>query len=305
MFLRPLAETNHEFFVHVLKHTLGPEWKTAQDALPEDQRHPIVAWVDAWDAMRTGQAPALERREERAGVHSAEATGDLRSLICIAYDAYTLRHSTLVSPGDPLVTRLGNRAEFPGVRYEIAIAAIFIRAGFQLEWITDVARPRPEFVGRHALTGTEVEVEAKSRNRPGLLGRGGDVPDRHTLTVDVEHLYRAALEKQVDDGRPYVVSLELNLPPGDERPFQERIEELHESVFAPVERERPEDVADPVSAVIITNLAWHWDGEERARDSMTFLARTLNVERPLPEVDAELLAEALFQYGDVPETAAS
>ena len=223
--LRPPTETKQEFFVHVLvqtlSRTLGGDWKREQGELSPTERHPIVVWVDAWDEMRRdGGTKALDRADEGGGHYSATATGTVLVLLTLAYDVYTLRHAGALAPGDPLVKRLGNRAEFQGARYEIAAAAMLIRAGYRIEWLSDASRKLPEFVARRAGSDVEIAVEVKSRTRPGLLGRPGDPPDEASVKADLGRLLRAALEKETD-GRPFVVFLDLNLPPGQARPFEE------------------------------------------------------------------------------------
>ena len=61
--------------------------------------------------------------------------------------------------------RLGKREQFQGARYEIAVAAIFVRAGYKIEWLTDASRRLPEFIARRDGSDVEIAVEAKSRPR--------------------------------------------------------------------------------------------------------------------------------------------
>jgi hypothetical protein len=297
---RPPQETKHEFFVHVLANTLGNAWKEAQDKLAPEERHPIITWGDGWDDLRRdGGAKALDRREEQPGIYSSTATGDALALIALAYDMYTLRHAMVISPDDPIVKRLGNRDQFQGVRYELAVAAIFVRAGYEVEWLTDTSRKLPEFIARREGGGVEIAVEAKSRSRPGVLGRPGGRPDEAELKADLSRLFRDALKKETGD-RPLVIFLDLNLPLGGERTFQEWIEKLHDEVLASTgeaSAERP----DPYSAVVFTNFSWHWDGDNPTGGAERFLALPVYPNVPLPDGEADRFFEAINQYGSVPE----
>lgn len=295
---RPPTETKHEFFVHVLLHTLGKEWADRQAALPAEERHMIARWVDALSEIRRGGA-AIDKRQEADGVYTAAATGELLPLICLAYDVYTLRHDGVVAPDDPIVKRLGHPDQFQGARYELAVAAVFARAGYDISWITETDRRLPEFIARDAASGTEIAVEAKSRHRAGVLGRPGDTRDAEALKVDVGHLLDAALEKEVD-GRPFVACIDLNLPEAGERSMEEWVRELHDEVLerlGQVSEENP----DPFSAVFFTNYSWHWAGDQPAGQAARFVVMPAHTQHPLPAEQVELLAEALFQYGDVPE----
>ncbi len=167
-YFRPPQETMQEFTVHVLAHTvtetLGDDWKAKQDALPVGERHPLALWTDAWEEMgRDRGAKVRDLRDEGGGRYSATATGDTLALLTLAYDVYALRHAMAIDAGDPLIKRLGQREQFQGARYEIAAAAIIVRAGYRIAWLADTSRKLPEFIARHDGSDVEIAVEAKSR----------------------------------------------------------------------------------------------------------------------------------------------
>lgn len=300
---RPPAETRQEFFVHVLAQTLsktfGDDWKPKQDELPVDERHPVALWVDAWDEMRRdGGAKAADVRDEGGGRYSSVVTGDALALLTLAYDVYTLRHAMALASGDSLVKRLGNRAEFQGARYEIAVAAIFVRAGYRIEWMADVSRKLPEFIARREGSDVEIAVEAKSRPRPGLLGKSGERPDPESQKADLARLLRDALEKETD-GRPFVVFLDMNLPPGQYTSFAEAVPKLHDEVLA-WRGDSSADNPDAYSAVVLTNFSWHWHGEEPSVGSERFLVLPLYPVVALPGAETDRIWPVVEQYGDLP-----
>ncbi len=295
---RPPDETKHEFFVHVLANTLGTEWKQTQDRLPPEGRHPIVGWIDAWDEMRSSGSTDPDRREEGPGIYSSTATGDLAALIALAYDIYTLRHAMALEPDDPIVKRLGHREQFQGARYETAVAATFVRAGYRIEWLIDTSRKLPEFIARRDGIGVEIAVEAKSRVRPGALGRPGQRQSEGELKADLARLLRDAVLKETE-GRPFVVFLDLNVPTGRDRPFGEWVERLHDEALA-WRGEASADNPDPFSAVVFTNFSWHWDSDKPARGAERFLVISRYPRAPLPPSEADRFFEAINQYGSVP-----
>jgi hypothetical protein len=248
---------------------------------------------------RDGGAKALDRQEERPGVYSSTATGDLAALIALAYDLYTLRYAMVLRPEAPIVKRLGNGEQFQEARYEIAVAAIFVRAGYQVEGLTDTSRKLPEFIARRNSSRVEIAVEAKSRPRAGLLGKPGERPNEAELKADLSRLLRDALEKETD-GRPFVIFLDLNLPPGQERTFQEWVEKLHDEVLA-WPGESSAEKPDPYSAVVFTNFSWHWDGDKPTGGAERFLGLPFYPSVSLPSGEADRLYEAIDQYGSVPE----
>lgn len=294
---RPPNETKHEFYVVVLLQTLGEPWGKQQQALVPEERHVIAQWADALDALRRGGA-AIDKRQETEGVYTATSTGELWPLICLAYDVYTLLHHGFLSSTEAIVKRLGHPDQFQGARYELSVATVFARAGYTIDWITKTDRPLPEFIARHAASGTEIAVEAKSRHRPGVLGRAGDALEVDAVKVDVRNLMDAALLKEVD-GRSFVVCIDLNLPETGERSFEDWMRELHEAAlehFGPANEQNP----DPFSAVFFTNYSWHWAGDKAAGQASSFVVVPNHTAAPLPDDEREVLAEALFQYGDVP-----
>lgn len=295
---RPEHETKQEFFVHVLAQTLGGDWKKKQDELEEAERHTIVKWVAEWDEMRRNQGEtALDKRDEGGGIYSSPATGNMSALIALAYDVYTLRHAMVLSPEDSIVKRLGNRDQFQGARYELAVAAMMVRAGYAIEWITDTSRKLPEFIARR--DDVEIVVEAKSRPRPGVLGKAGKRQAEDELKADLSRLLRDALEKETD-GRSFVVLLDLNLPPTGATPTEEWLKQLHDEVMEPRGEASP-DNPDHFSAVVLTNFSWHWDQAEPSRGAERAIVIPFYPAVPLPSAETDRIWEAVQQYGNVPE----
>jgi hypothetical protein len=304
--MRPPNETRQEFYVHVLRHTLlatlGEDWKANEDEVPAPDRHPVAHWSDAWDEMsRSPRLKARDLRDEGGGRFSATATGDALALLTLAYDVYALRHAMAIDIGDSIVKRLGQRDQFQGARYEVAVAAIFVRAGYKIEWLTDTSRRLPEFVARRAQTKIEIAVEAKSRARPGVLGQAGERKSDEAIKADLARLLRDALAKEVD-GRLYVVFLDMNLPPakGKGKTIDDWVPRLHDDVLAWRGESSPEN-PDPYSAVMLTNFSWHWHGEDEAAIGERFMVLPLHTTIPLLDPDRALIWEAVDRYGLVPE----
>jgi hypothetical protein len=295
--LRPPHETDHEFYVDLLCSTLGADWHQAQLALPEHERHVIEGWVDAYGRTRSGEAANAPLTQEGDRLYSAPATGDLKALLCLAYDVYTLKHAMALP--EPLIERLKRPDQFQGARYEIAIGAVFARSGYSIDWLTAATdRKLPEFIARHPSSKIEIAVEAKSRHRPGVLGRSGERPAIEAMRVDVGGLMKRALAKETE-GRPYIVCIDLNLPTAQEGDTAEWVSELYSEVLEPVGRESTGE-PDRFSAACFTNYSWHWDGEELAGNPLGFVIRGLEAAVPLRSDEAQLLSEAILQYGNVP-----
>jgi hypothetical protein len=206
--LRPITETFHEFLIEVpLKGTFGETWYKQEIVKPESERHVVVGWLHAFRQEGRKHKPD----EHKPGVaYGAPATGETTELIALAHDLYMLLKVNRLP--ERLVERLRNYNEFQGARYEIAIAAAFVKCGFEVEWIEDRTRPHPEFIARNEKTGEKVAVETKSRRRPGALHQPGDLPPEDELRADIDRLYREALQQNPGDIQ-FAIFLDVNLPP--------------------------------------------------------------------------------------------
>lgn len=126
-------------------------------------------------------------------------------------------------PAD-LLDRLRHPAQFQGARYEIAVAATFIRAGLTIKFVPRDQAKRGkvwEFTARDGSAGVEIAVETKSRHRPGALGFPGTANAETAVRGDVDGLVNEALEQ--DPGTmPFVIFVEVNVPPAPGVPFEQR-----------------------------------------------------------------------------------
>jgi hypothetical protein len=159
-------KTFHDFLGDYLKAALGVEWGTAELAKPPEQRHPVLVWYQ--------KLCELQRRffTEPGKVSSAVSTGASAAYLHLAYDLYALDHNAELQ--DKLVARLRDHDNFAGARYEVFVAAAFIRAGFDVEFEDEGVRSTKhcEFTATHRGTGKRFSVEAKRREGDKLrVGR--------------------------------------------------------------------------------------------------------------------------------------
>jgi hypothetical protein len=98
----------------------------------------------------------------RCLVTSAEI---MSAYMTLAYDLWIVKDNVRLHAR--VIDRLQRRSDFAGVRYELLVAATFVRANFAVEPDdeTDNRTSHPEFVAMHRETGFIVAVEAKARDR--------------------------------------------------------------------------------------------------------------------------------------------
>jgi hypothetical protein len=149
--------TFHDFLMRYIMATFGPTWHAAEVRNPEEDRHPVALWYQT-----------IHRQQRRfltgnGAVQSMPYTGAAAAFLRLAYDLYSLDHN--VELQERLLSRLRNRRTFSGARYETYVAAIFIRAGFDLvfEDEQDGSTTHCEFTATYRETGKQFSVEAKRR----------------------------------------------------------------------------------------------------------------------------------------------
>lgn len=198
-----------DFLLYYIKATLGTEWGNAELAKPKEERHPILQWYEALCQLQRRDKEETEPNEH--GLYSTVLDGPSRAYLLLAYELYVVRNHAELQ--ESLVRRLKHADQFQGARYELFVIATMIRAGFtvRLEDESDVSRKHPELVAIHRPTGEEVAVEAKSRHRPGVLGRPGEPPTLPGFRAGLRSLVRDAIRKK--PSRPYVIFVDANMPP--------------------------------------------------------------------------------------------
>lgn len=281
-----------DFLHSYLRGKLGIEWAKAELSKPLNDRHQVLQWVHS----------IAEHR--KAAPHIGEnlislSSGYCRAYFLLAYDLYTLDHHSVLQ--DLLVSRLRKPDQFQGARYELFIAATFIRAGFEVKHDDerDGQTKHPEFVATHRITKLEIDIEVKSKHRDSVLGyqqlraKKGDKP-----FSGVPRMLKSAGEKFRN--RPYMIFIDLNLPPPDS------IEEAatrRENFHAILQSSRSlfENGKSKFNIVGFTNYPDHYDGAGAARCGDSYcLFPSLAPLHPIPMEHAALIETAIQQYGNVP-----
>lgn len=293
--MRPASETFHEFLWNHLKFVLGKDWYLNEVAKADADRHQIVRWffrLHAW--QKKTMVP-----ENAAGAGwGATPSGDVQALTTLAYDVYTLTHA--LSLPDRLLQRLRDRGEFQGARYELAVAAIFARGSFSLEYLTGSESRHGEFTAVHRSLGSRVVVEAKSRRRSGVLHERGTIDNGAVIRGDVYNLFAEAKGQHPED-LPFLIFIDLNSPPAiHSAPFDaawfaglKGVLDTHDAVS--------DGQGDVFNALFVTNFATHYFGDGLATttaERLLMLGR--EPRRPLPKEVISAVWDAVQRYGTVP-----
>lgn len=158
-------ETFHDFLYAYAMDALGRDWFRSEAEKAPLLRHPIFGWHERLMAL----SKAIQA--EPGQVKQVPITGAVNAYLTLAHDLYTLEHnaSQAHTPDiqDRLLRRLKHSDQFVGARYEIRVAAMFLRAGFDLIWEdeTDGSSRHCEFTAIYPRTGRSFWVECKMRNQ--------------------------------------------------------------------------------------------------------------------------------------------
>lgn len=258
---RPQTEPFDQFLDALVYATLGKDWFDEQAYHPPEKQHAVVRWRSAMVELLK-KPPLIDD-----GFHVGHTlTGPVKAYQCFAYDLYWLQLFHKLP--ESLIERLKDFHGFQGARYEVLIAAVFARAGFDIEWIDDdtAKSKHPEFIATHRASGKRVGVEAKSRRRSGAVNfLGGEVKPETHLKGDVFDLYEKAVQQSPEGGIPFLIFIDANVPdsppkglpscdyiPIETSPWMVEIRDRLLSIWKEAAGPTPE------SGVIITNFAFYY-----------------------------------------------
>lgn len=237
----------HDFLNGYLAAKLGKEWGERQVQLPIDQQHPAVQWLTHLALSQQGAQP------EPDGWYST-TVGAGNAWIRLAYDLYLIDHNAELQR--KLVRRLRDPVSFQGARFEAAVAAMMLASGYELAFADERGPGKhPEFYGTHRETGFVLAVEAKSRQRPGIMGFQPGVQASPPQSCGIDRMLLAAVEKDTD--KPLLVFIEVNSPAyGGEPAIKAIWQELQQSCSAVETRPWPKGF--PCVGVVFYNDVAPW-----------------------------------------------
>jgi len=197
-----------DFLLDYVPMTLGNEWGKMELTKPFEKRHQVVQWkTKTLEFMRQEQ----KKGPNEFGFYEAIPNGYLAAYMAFAHDLYVVHDNGRLD--DELLRRLKLIDQFQGARHELFAEATCLRAGFTIEHEDEKDRTirHAEFTATHKETGQKVSVEAKSKHRPGVLGRSGDPEPENEVKLRFGSLLNDAIKK--NPPYPLVIFLDTNLPP--------------------------------------------------------------------------------------------
>jgi hypothetical protein len=278
-----------DFLLDLIKTSFGKKWHTAQVQTPKEQRHLVMQWMGSWyEHCMSIQA----KTAPEGGVFGSTPTGDGLSLLTLGDDLYRLQLAQRLT--SKLMSRLRDPNEFQGARYEMQVASIFLRSGFDIEWVQDDGSKHCEFCAVHKHSKQRVAVEAKSRHRPGVLGMSGHFSEDHP--IGLEPLEADARRHNPGDS-PFCIFIDVNWPVHPELPKLRK--PWMKEVFELAQKHIPSQQApEAVSLSVFTNYSWHYQGKSEALPHETLFTWPLFAMHPITDrLTRDALMNSIVTYG--------
>jgi hypothetical protein len=285
--------TPPEFLSDYVGYVIDPKWGNEELDKPPEAKHILAVWRESLlqEIEDTG--------EERDGYIVTKPSGVASAYLCFAYDLYLIGHNSSIQPA--VIQRLKQHKQFQGAYFELVVAAIFLRAGFELAYEdeTDSQRRHHEFQALHRETGAVISVEAKSRHRAGVLKWHDANQSDPFRKLGIRNILRDALGKPTK--YPSVVFIDLNFPTISERDWEDVWKpRLHRELECELGRD---DVVMP-NVLFFTNISHHYGDIDGA--GFRYFAYYIKMKSPKYSLDVKSylpdILSGIRTYGAIPPT---
>jgi hypothetical protein len=303
LYPRPLKETFHEFILAILLEMFGEDWRKAQMELEERERHILIKWVYSnYEMSKKAMETGIKEVDEHGNIRwGCIPSGEGQALTQLAYDVFCLQIVNRLP--NFLIEKLKDKIAFQSARYEIAVAAIMARAGFEIEFLDDKIKSEKhcEFIAKHKYSNVEIGVEAKSRRRKGVLNEPGEYDYNSEIRGDMWFLFRKA-RSQKPQNLPYLIFIDMNIRPTpdipmDMKPWNNDIVKMVND-YGDATEENP----DPFNAVILTNFSYYYTGQSDTSTGEYFVVVSKVPQTRLnnPSILDEIF-ESVHNYNRIPK----
>lgn len=285
-------KTYLDFLSYFLKSIIGTDWGNIELKKPHDEQHQIIELYKKVADQQKNQA----RSEGR--FYALDKSGALNAWYQLAYDLHVLSQNLALN--EFVLNRLKNKDQYQGARYELSVAAVMIRAGFEVGHQDEKGGSTShfEFTAKDKGTGEIIAVEVKSKHRAGVLDfdlENGKVDHKK---INVKHLLGNVLKKETR--YPLIIFTDLNMPPIDV--------ELQNSFWAKEiektirNKEQQYKAGMPANAFIFTNHPHHYEDDTTPNPLSSWMITRTSNPRYLIENEEVInkIAETLTLYENIP-----
>ena len=296
-FIKPNV-TFHELCVNIMATEFGKEWYQEELTKSKSKRHIVAQWYLSFCEFTKQKTRDSNKKDD---LYHSLPSGDAWSLISLGYDLYSIRHNTKLSA--EVITRLKRFYNFQGARYEIAIAAIFARLDFDLEYLDTKSKKHCEFVATHKHSKDKIAVEVKSRHREGVLNQSGKFNPDKKIIPGITRMFNQVLQQQLDK-LPFAIFIDLNLPLDNNKPIEKKWwNDLKYTIRS--KKRTSSSNPDKYNLLYITNFSYHYavdrliNTQQYPSDSCMVVPR--NPKYPLQNKNIiSLINKEVNNYGNIP-----
>jgi len=269
-------KTFHDFLVYYCKR-LFSTWGDEELKKPENEQHTILRWYRSLCHLQKMNPP------KNGEVIGAPCTGPVAAFMLLAYNLYTLAHNRLLQKR--LIARLKNPDQFQGALYEMYVAAVFIRAGFEIEFENedDPTTSHCEYIATYKQDGQKFSVEAKSKHRAGIMGYQGERQTPEEIKLNIWRQLNSAVKKHAEF--PRVVFIDVNMPPEivkisetSKLPETSWFNELFQSIEKEENHFLKKGGVLPPAYLFITNNPLDWVDNSQLQPSIGFFSTGFGME---------------------------
>ena len=107
-------------------------WIKQEEETAKDEQNAMFQFADYYQRHKQ---QILLKSKETGETPLIYPSGPILFWLALCYDLFCLKHKFSLPEPLNLIERLKSRPAFQGARYEIAMAATFIRAGCDVDWI--------------------------------------------------------------------------------------------------------------------------------------------------------------------------
>lgn len=193
--------TFHDFLFDYIKLVVGNDWWQQETSKASEQQHPLIKLCTKVNAYRTSFLKTPGK------VYSAPFSGASKAYLWLSYNLYIIAHNAKLHSA--LIERLKDINQFNGAYYETYVAAIFLKAGFELDFEdeTDRAATHCEFTATCKTSREKFSVEAKCAHKKSIIS---PMQGAQKYEIDIIRLVNKALKK--NGNYPRIVFIDLNVP---------------------------------------------------------------------------------------------
>lgn len=280
----PLNETFHQFIEHHAIELIGDDWWIEQDEKRKEEQSCLFQWADEF--YKAGVQS--KKKDPLQKIIAIPNTGPRLCWMLFCYDLLCLEHR--FSLPKELIERLKDRIFFQSARYELSIAAILIKAGFEIKWIKRSDKKSCELIATHNKTSWSFGVEVKSKRTPTVLNESGQACND---IKPLKRLLKKAL-KQTPENLGYVIFIDQNQDGLDEKKLVDQANLALKNCIKTSSQNNP----SPFSLIVFTNFPFHYVDDGRVQYA---LANPPHSSYPIPLEVQQAIEDGLYYYSHIPD----